>query len=218
MPTRRSTDAAGRHKVVTVEYLDENTEINRENFIYFIGIDPSYSATGIVVLDNTPETKPLEAFTIKAGSSSDKFGKRLQYVLDKLESLLVKYPVGSTYVVMEGAAFASEFGAFKLGKLSGVIEYFLHSQGVDYSLVAPTFLKKVACGNGNASKPQVKEGILKRWQFASLSSDINDAYTLAQIAKGALPLPKPAKPPKRRIARTGKLSKLDFTEDDLQLY
>ena len=198
MHARRSSDAAGRRKVITVEYLDETTDINRENFLYYIGIDPSYSATGIVVLDTTHNTEPLRAFTVKAGSSTEKFAERVQKVLDKLEELLLEYPVGSTYVVMEGAAFASEFGAFKLGKLSGVIEYFLHKSGLTYNLVAPTFLKKVACGNGAASKPQVMAGVRKRWGFQSLSNDINDAYTLAQIAKGALPLPPPPKPVKRK--------------------
>lgn len=198
MPTRRSKDSAGRRKVITVEYLDENSDINRDNFLYYIGIDPSYSSTGVVVLDPTTNNEPLKAFTIKAGASTEKFAERVQKVLDKLAELLVEYPVGSTYVVMEGAAFASEFGAFKLGKLSGVIEYFLHSQGVTYNLVAPSFLKKVACSNGAASKQQVRDGVRKRWGFSSLCSDINDAYALAQIARGALPLPPPPKVTKRR--------------------
>ena len=206
MCTRRSKDAAGRRKVITVEYLDETTDINRENFLYFIGIDPSYSSTGIVVLDTTTNNQPLKAFTVKAGSSSERFAERVKKVLDKIDELMVEYDVKSTLVVMEGAAFASEFGAFKLGKLSGVIEYHLHALGLNYCLVAPTFLKKVACGNGAASKVDVRRGILQRWGYSSLSTDINDAYTLAQIAKGALPLPKPKKVPKKRVSKKGSVT------------
>lgn len=43
---------------------------------------------------------------------------------------------------MEGASFASEFNAFKLGKLSGVVEFFLGENKVSYSLVALTYVKK----------------------------------------------------------------------------
>lgn len=219
MCARRSEDAAGRRKVITVEYLDETTDINRENFLYFIGIDPSYSSTGIVVLDTTTNTQPLKAFTVKAGSSSERFGERVKKILDKIDELVVEYDVKSTFIVMEGAAFASEFGAFKLGKLSGVIEYHLHSLGVEYCLVAPTFLKKVACGNGAAAKDDVRRGILSRWRYSSLSNDINDAYTLAQIAKGALPIPKPKKVPKKRVSKKGTVAQdVSEAEDDYNLF
>lgn len=219
MCARRSEDAAGRRKVITVEYLDETTDINRENFLYFVGIDPSYSSTGIVVLDTTTNTQPLKAFTVKAGHSSERFAERVQKVLDKIDELVVEYDVKSTFVVMEGAAFASEFGAFKLGKLSGVIEHHLHSLGLNYCLVAPTFLKKVACGNGAASKLDVRRGIHQRWGYASLSDDINDAYTLAQIAKGALPIPKPKKTVKKRTSKKGTVVQdVSEAEDNYNLF
>lgn len=173
----------------TLEYLDEESEINRDNFLYFVGIDPSYSSTGFVILDLESNT-PLTAVTIRAGTPKDPFIKRMEILLDKISRLMVHLDRNSTLVCMEGAAFASEFGAFKLGKLSGVLEYYLGSNDIPYCLVAPTFVKKVATGNGAATKEQVMVGVRSRWGYKNASNDINDAYVMAQIARGALPIPK----------------------------
>lgn len=178
----------GKRKV-TKEYLNETSDVCLDNYTVFIGIDPSFSATGFVILTVNSDT-PVVATTIKAGSSSDFFHKRLKILLDKLKAYMVQYPTGSIHVVMEGASFASEFNAFKLGKLSGVVEYFLGELGIDYHLVAPTYAKQVAAGNGAASKQAVMHGVKSRWGFSTHNDNIADAYTLAQIAKGEKPLPK----------------------------
>ena len=131
--------------------------------------------------------------TIKAGVPTERFHDRIKKLLDKLAECILKYNLEDVYVVMEGASFASEFNAFKLGKLSGVVEFFLGENKVSYSLVAPTYVKKVASGSGNANKEQVIKGVRERWGYRHSNSDINDAYTMAQIARGAKPLPRPAK-------------------------
>lgn len=183
MPRKR------KNRTITVEYLDEETDVNREGILYYIGIDPSYSSTGLVILDSRSD-EPILATTIKAGTPTEKFYDRIKKLLDKLQDYILQYNTGDVFVVMEGAAFASEFNAFKLGKLSGAIEYFLGENKVFYSLVAPTYVKKVASGSGAASKEQVINGVRKRWGYRHSSSDINDAYAIAQIARGAKPIPK----------------------------
>lgn len=177
----------------TIEYLKEGDRIDSSNYLYFIGIDPSYSSTGFVILDNR-ENEPLVAITIKAGKPGEIFYKRVKKVLDTITDNVVQYNTEDVLVVMEGAAFASEFGAFKLGKLSGVLEYYLASSGLKYHLVAPTYVKKVATGNGNASKEAVIAGVRNRWGYHNSSNDINDAYVMAQIARGAVPISRVQKP------------------------
>lgn len=175
-------------KPVTVEYLDETTVVDRSQFNYFMGIDPSYSSTGLVVLDNEVNNiTPLIATTIKAGLPGETFIQRMTSLISSLESILKDYPPTEILTVMEGAAFASEFGAFKLGKLSGVLEYWLASHNYQYYLVAPPYAKKVASGKGNATKVQVINGVRKRWGYKHKSNDVNDAYTMARIAQGAQP-------------------------------
>lgn len=203
-----TTDArkSSSGKGITPEYLtEESNDFNRDNYLYFIGIDPSYSSTGVVVLGKETN-EPLEAFTVRAGTSTNRFYDRMKLAIDKINEVMIKYPMDSTYVVMEGGAFASEFVTFKLGKLAGAFEYYLGSLGVNYSLVAPTYVKKVATGKGNSTKASVITAVRNRWEFVSASDDINDAYVMAQIARGVRNTGEDVrneKPRKRRVYKKG---------------
>lgn len=180
-----------RVRTKTLEYLTEEDTPDITAFKYFVGIDPSYSSTGFVVLDEDGVVLEAEAF--KAGKPGEPFCQRLQNLLDQIRTSMVQYDVRKMFIVMEGASFASEFNAFKLGKLSGVLEYFLGINSYKYALVAPTFAKKVATGTGAANKFKVMQGVQERWGFVSHSDDIVDAYVMAQIARGERPIPKPKK-------------------------
>lgn len=129
-------------RTITVEYLTEDSPFTQSDYLYYVGIDPSYSSTGLVILDGI-HNAPIVNCHIKAGSPKDPFYVRIRKLLDALSDNLLHFNTDDIYVVMEGAAFASEFNAFKLGKLSGVIEYFLGEHKIAYSLVAPTFAKKL---------------------------------------------------------------------------
>lgn len=173
-------------RTITVEYLTEDSPFTQSDYLYYVGIDPSYSSTGLVILDGIHNI-PLVNCHIKAGNPKDPFYVRIRKLLDVLSDNLLHFNTDDIYVVMEGAAFASEFNAFKLGKLSGVIEYFLGEHKIAYSLVAPTFAKKVATGKGSADKLAVMQGVRNKWGFRSNCDDENDAYVMAQIARGARP-------------------------------
>lgn len=188
-------------RTVTVEYLTEDSPFTQTDFLYYVGIDPSYSSTGLVVLDGLHNT-PVVHCHFKAGGPKDPFYVRMQKLLTTMSDKLLQFNTNDLFVVMEGAAFASEFNAFKLGKLSGVIEYFLGDHKIAYSLVAPTFAKKVATGKGSADKLAVMQGVRNKWGFRSNCDDENDAYVMAQIARGARPDP----PAKRRRVKNVKLS------------
>lgn len=153
---------------------------------FFVGIDPSYSSTGFVVL-NKDSDQPLYAEHFAAGKTHQSFAQRMQALSLCMFDGFKDVPKEKTFVCMEGSAFASEFNVFKLGKLSGVLEYWLGMMGYRYNLVAPTYLKKVATGKGNATKQQVLTAVARRWTYKTKCDDIADAYTLAQIARGALP-------------------------------
>ena len=51
-----------------------------------------------------------------------------------------------------------------------------------FSVAAPTVLKKVATGKGQASKIAVCMGVMKRWGFETDNDNLADAFTLAKIA------------------------------------
>lgn len=177
---------AHQKRTITIEYLTEESPFTQTEFLYYVGIDPSYSSTGVVILDGVHD-KPVFHSHIKAGTPKDPFYVRMRKLLDALSDCLLKFNTTDIYVVMEGASFASEFNAFKLGKLSGVIEYFLGEHKISYSLVSPTFAKKVATGKGSANKLAVMQSVREKWSFMSNCDDENDAYVMAQIARGVRP-------------------------------
>ena len=147
------------------------------NFTKFVGIDQSYSSTGVVVIDGDSIT----ARAIKAGTPKDPFHIRLSDLITKIKVLLPDPK--DTLIYMEGAAYAATYNVFMLGELSGALKMFFYQSGYAYEIVQPTVLKKFATGSGQANKKMIKESVQERWGFKSGCDDINDAFVLAQIAK-----------------------------------
>src|SRR5690625_5242216 len=68
----------------------------------------------------------------------------------------------------------------------GIVQYdrnTLYKNGVDYTIVAPSQVKKFATGKGNASKDNMLLPIYKNWGYEHESDNVRDAYVLAQIAR-----------------------------------
>ena len=142
----------------------------------FVGIDPSYSSTGVVVIDGA-EIKP---YAFKAGKSDLPFHERIHDLWKQIGRVLP--PPEKAVICIEGAAYAAEFNAFMLGELSGALKYILYSNNYKYEVVQPTVLKKYATGSGNAQKHFVAAYVAKKWDFVHASNDVVDAFVLAKIA------------------------------------
>lgn len=81
----------------------------------------------------------------------------------------------------------------QLAENCGLLKYFLHENNIDYSLYAPTSIKKFATGNGRSVKSQVYDAWLKDTNICLQSvfgrnpdakprspvTDICDAYYIA---------------------------------------
>lgn len=148
--------------------------------LYYVGIDQSYSGTGVVVISGE-DTRKHRYFEFKAGTSKMCIEERLSILMQSLLSVMP--PPEYTSVCIEGAAYASEFNTFKLGMLAGVIRYELYIRGYrDILVVAPTAMKKFAGGNGRAQKGEVAEGVKAQWGFWHKSDNITDAYGLCRMA------------------------------------
>lgn len=144
--------------------------------IYFVGIDQSYSGTGVVSIKGST----IDAHCFKAGKPKDPFHIRAVDLLSKLKEVLPEPE--KTLVIMEGAAYAAEYNAFILGELSGAIKLFLHQNGYEYDIVQPTTLKKFATGKGNANKAMVMKAVAENWNFKSGNDNICDAFVMAKMA------------------------------------
>lgn len=141
----------------------------------YVGLDLSYSSTGAVKIDGDN----VEVAAFKAGTPKDSFEKRVKELWLKISRFLPQ--PGDCLIGIEGAAFAAEFNAFRLGELSGAMRVYLTEAGYSYTLVQPTVLKKFATGKGNSAKTYVAAQVMRKWGFSNPCDDIVDAYVLAKI-------------------------------------
>lgn len=157
----------------------------------FVGLDLSYSGTGIVVQTGDK----IECAEFAAGTPQESFPVRA----DKLVDLILPMIPANAKIYMEGPAYAANFQAFHLGQLAGVIEYMLTNAGHSYTLVQPSALKKFATGAGNAPKALVAAHVAKKWDFIHKSDNIVDAFVLCKMAAdGAVDGVVKKKPAKRK--------------------
>lgn len=144
-----------------------------------IGIDPSKTSTGIVVLE--AYYKPYEVLTwCQRTISSPVSG--LEGCVSQVEDLIgIIREFKPTFGVIENYAFGNRYSLATLVELGTCFRLALRSCGVKYAEVAPSSLKKFATGNGRSKKVDIADKVLEQWQFESKSDDIVDAYVLARI-------------------------------------
>ena len=140
--------------------------------IRVIGIDPSLTATGICVTDETKKVILSEEINTRAGDQA-----RIPLILGKLSEIYKKYDV--SFVAIEGFAFSAQGrSVFDLGELSGCIKYMLK---VPMVVIPPTVVKKFATGKGNCHKDLILLEVFKRFGENFDTSNKADAYVLAVI-------------------------------------
>lgn len=172
---------------------------------YIVGIDQSFSNTGVAVLD-IQNKKIIELKEIKAGplkpdleDYSDYFNierDRVRKIHGELRSVLDKYPVDQTLVCIEYLASGSTVGHAKSKDTDYVLAYlfystidFLDQYGVDRIPVSPLSHKKIFFPVAKGSKKDLYE---EHWDtcFADCgfevdlelnfkSLDLKDAFCLA---------------------------------------
>jgi crossover junction endodeoxyribonuclease RuvC len=152
-----------------------------ESAKYYVGIDPSYSGTGIVILGG----EEVIAHAFKAGKPEHPFHERVHDLWKQILRVLPK--PDECIICIEGAAYAAEFNAFMLGELSGALKYCMYSNGYKYEVVQPTVVKKFATGAGNAQKHFVAAHVAQKWGFVNSSNDVVDAFVLAKISEAGGP-------------------------------
>ena len=149
---------------------------------YSVGLDLSYTGTGVVILGDE-EVKPYE---FKAGKAHLPSHERIVDLWKQLKRVLPSPEDNDVNILIEGAAYGAEFGAFMLGELNGGIKTLLFINGFKYEVAAPTTVKKYATGSGNAQKTFVAGSVAQKWNFVHASNNVTDAYVMAKIAEKGL--------------------------------
>ncbi len=170
-----------------------------------MGIDPSLTSTGLVVVDADGRVLHHEAVT--PGRDLPLLARFQTHVL-RVRVLRDRYR--PRLVVMEAPAYSRNGrNHTELVQLSGVIRWELRDSTPPATdtikLVNPMRLKKWAAGKGNVKKDQMRLAVYKRWGVDFESTDETDAFALAMMGlahlRGEVDMDAP--PPKRK-AKTQK--------------
>lgn len=149
----------------------------------FVGIDASFSGTGVVIINN--EYKIIEQKLIGTKRKDNEeydIEYRMLYIVKALESLL-KYKEDIKLVLIEGISFGSTGeGAAQLAALNYFIRIFLLNNNIPYSSITPTNLKKFVTGTGQCKKNLMLKEVYKKWGEDFQDDNICDSYSLARMA------------------------------------
>lgn len=153
-----------------------------------LGIDPSYTCTGLAILEVTGKQVSLVAthrLVIPKGPARLlRAGKGMHgFLLGQTDS-----KVNSAVIeeVTFGAPNPTVIGMLK--ELVGVYRFVLECHGISYQLVSPTTAKKAVCGTGRATKWDVAKKLSERLALVfpdDKGFDVSDATALALCAAPA---------------------------------
>ena len=146
---------------------------------FYIGIDPSLTSTGLVIIgQNHPHTQLIQPKELRGVS-------RLDYILSAVEEALLTCMgdgLCELYAAIEGPALHAVNRADDLGQVRGILLLHLYRSHVSTLTIAPTSLKKFATGNGQANKDKMISTAATELD-RELSNDEADAYWLARVAE-----------------------------------
>ena len=151
-----------------------------------IGIDPSLSATGVIVLD--AQGQIIEKRVVSSAASGGKVPERMQRIEKMVRTIkaicdehkpavicIEHYTLGSN---SPGTADRIEYG--------GLLRYVLVSSGWGLFEVNQSTLKKWATGKGkfppNSGKTPMIVSLTTRYKVELATDDEYDAYALARVA------------------------------------
>jgi len=144
----------------------------------FVGIDHSFTGTGVILLDKDGEI--LEQKLIKSNPKQT-IEERLIDLREQLSFIPVI--VNLKRVCIEGPSYGSN-GQFilQMGALHFIIRILLFEHNVDYEIITPGALKKFVTGKGNAKKELMLLKVYKKWGVEFSDNNMSDAYGLARMA------------------------------------
>jgi Holliday junction resolvasome RuvABC endonuclease subunit len=169
-----------------------------------VGVDYSISCPCICIYD--PDKDPYFVFITNRNKYTYPFKYGVGLMHDKTvienENQLVKFNAnaellvsvirksGAKNIFMEGYSYSSKGMVYNIGENAGIFKHKLLTQKLDYTVVAPTQIKKFATGKGNANKEKMLQSFiettgieLENYGFSAgknPSSDIVDSYFIAK--------------------------------------
>lgn len=151
-----------------------------------LGIDPSISATGLVLLEDSGTPTPKLVFEVEVKAKPASQG--IMRVHDiAMSVMLMIHEYKPDEIVIEGYSLNTKNASsiIPLCELGGVLRMLMAIDGLRWRDPQAGKLKKFVAGKGNAPKDQMMMFVLKRWGHESKSNNTADAYGLACIGLAA---------------------------------
>lgn len=160
-------------------------DFNKKNTV-FMGVDQSFSNTGIVVMKKENIVFATSISTNSKEFLEDRITKITDCIIDNINEYNVKH------VNIEGLSFSSSQASGR--QLAGLFFYIiiiLKQNNITYSIIPPSSLKMFATGSGKAKKDdmlnhldnksiEILEQFTKIKHTAKKFEDIVDAYYLSK--------------------------------------
>lgn len=168
-----------------------------------VGIDPSLTSTGIIVLRNGELGKALTTKNEPKLGTIERVRRiyeQINNVIENLSTCYVNAYIGDkrmirweppSLIVIEGFSYGSKGrGVFDIAYLGWRIreelERYRTEDDIPWLEVSPSQVKQFATGKGNANKEIVLQQVYKRWGVEFNDNNQADAYVLAQIGRAYL--------------------------------
>ena len=149
---------------------------------YYAGIDPSFSGTAVVILNE--EFEIVEEFKISTKKMKDiTTEEKINYILKELIEKINKYDRSEIIFNEEDISFGSTGqGSIQQGALNYSIRCLFLNYEFKYLTTPPTTLKKFVTGSGNSPKDIMLKEVYKKWKVDYNDDDLCDAYSLARYS------------------------------------
>lgn len=149
--------------------------------MYAIGIDPSCTNTGLVILPPEGNTPVLAAKICPAENITTLMARVLD-VQAGVMGMIAEHVNGAPVIVaIEGYSFNSKFRTIDQVVIGTALRLAIVGKGWRHVEPAPLQVKKFVGLKDKKKKPKAEVEAL--WGFKAKNADIADAYVMAQIAR-----------------------------------
>jgi Holliday junction resolvasome RuvABC endonuclease subunit len=145
-----------------------------------LGIDPSTTATGLVVLQSHVDG-PKVLFEDTVVCLEPKKLERCSAIAEHMMEVLRQFTPERVVIEGYGLNFRHPSSVIPLVEIGTVLRYFLLQLGYPYLEPTPGELKKAVLGKGTGKKQQMMLQIYKRWRYEAKDDNRADAFALAAI-------------------------------------
>jgi len=148
----------------------------------FMGIDASFSGTGLIVCQGK-ETLFIDEISTEKKNFENIY-VRIEYTCQKIIEQIKKYK--PTLICLEDTHVSiNPKTGIMLAALGAVLRYLLVKGKYPLFTAVPSQVKKFTTGSGNKKgKAVIIKEVYKQWQFDTDSDNVADAFAMSHLAQG----------------------------------